>query len=85
MPVLRDGEFVWRSSSRRPAAATIPLSARSSPSLVEAIDGQATVADIVARNAAGLDAETADHLVEAAFRTIEILYIDGIIADLRGL
>jgi len=85
MPVLRDGEFVWRSVITAPGRGDHPPISPVVAQLVEAIDGQATVADIVARNAAGLDAETADHLVEAAFRTIEILYIDGIIADLRGL
>ncbi|MFN0147043.1 MAG: FAD-dependent oxidoreductase [Dehalococcoidia bacterium] len=85
MPVLTDGEFVWRFVITTPQRIDHPPISPVVAELIKAIDGQSTVAAILEQKAVGLDEATSGRLAEAAFRTIEILYIDGIIAELRGL
>ena len=82
-PVLAEGEFVWGMTLATPSQ---PEGAPCSP-LVAAIarlsDGQTPVSAIINRLSEGLDdARTAD-LRTAVTRTIEILYVDGAVEELR--
>ena len=81
-PVLGQGEFVWGYN----------LSAVSQPegmpcselvaALVSQIDGRTSVSGLVDRLGQGLDQPTRAQLEAAISRTVEILYIDGTIAQL---
>ena len=82
-PVLAEGEFVWGttlSTLSQPEGA--PCSA-----LVAAVarlaDGRTPVSDIVERLSQGLDDARRVDLRTAVTRTIEILYVDGAVEELR--
>ena len=82
-PVLAEGEFVWGATLSTPSH---PEGAPCSP-LVAAVarlaDGQTTVAAIIARLSEGLDDSRKADLQAAVTRTIEILYVDGAVEELR--
>ena len=82
-PVLAEGEFVWGMTLSTPSQ---PEGAPCSP-LVAAIarlaDGQTPVSAIIGRLSQGLDDARLADLRTAVTRTIEILYIDGAVEDLR--
>ena len=82
-PVLAEGEFVWGITLSTPSQ---PEGAPCSP-LVAAIarlaDGQTTVSAIIERLSDGLDDDRLADLRNAVSRTIEILYVDGAVDELR--
>ena len=82
-PVLAEGEFVWGMTLSTPSQ---PEGAPCSP-LVAAIarlsDGQTPVSAIIARLSEGLDEGRRANLQAAVTRTIEILYVDGAVEELR--
>ena len=82
-PVLAEGEFVWGMTLATPSQ---PEGAPCSP-LVAAVarlaDGQTPVSAIVARLSEGLDDARRADLRTAVTRTIEILYVDGAVEELR--
>ena len=84
-PVLAEGEFVRGtvlSSAERPDP--VPVSTVVAR-LVLQIDGQSCLSMLVDSLAVDLDEAGVQQLSAIAARTAEILYVDGIIADLRGL
>ena len=81
-PVLGEGEFVWGhtlSTVSQPEGA--PCSELVA-TLVSMIDGRTPVADLVNRLAQSLTPAGRGQLEAAITRTIEILYIDGAIAEI---
>ncbi len=82
-PVLAEGEFVWGMTLSTPSQ---PEGAPCSP-LVAAItrlaDGQTPVSAIIERLSQGLDDARKADLRTAVTRTIEILYVDGAVEELR--
>ncbi len=82
-PVLAEGEFVWGTTLATPSQ---PEGAPCSP-LVAAIaqlaDGQTPVSAIVERLSQGLDDSRRSDLQTAVTRTLEILYVDGAVEELR--
>ena len=82
-PVLAEGEFVWGMTLATPSQ---PEGAPCSP-LVAAVarlaDGQTPVSAIIARLSEGLDDPRRADLRTAVTRTIEILYVDGAVDELR--
>ncbi len=82
-PVLAEGEFVWGTALSTPSQ---PEGAPCSP-LVAAIarlaDGQAPVSSIIDRLSEGLDDSRKADLRTAVTRTIEILYVDGAVEELK--
>ena len=82
-PVLAEGEFVWGMTLSTPSQ---PEGAPCSP-LVAAIarlaDGHTPVSAIIDRLSEGLDDARRADLRTAVTRTIEILYVDGAVEELR--
>ena len=81
--VLADGEFVWGyvlNSISQPEGTPCSQLVANTVSLV---DGRTPVSVIVERLARGLNQQSRSQLESAVTRTIEILYIDGAIADLH--
>ena len=82
-PVLAEGEFVWGTTLATPSQ---PEGAPCSP-LVAAVaqlaDGQTPVSAIVERLSQGLDVSRRSDLQTAVTRTLEILYVDGAVEELR--
>ncbi len=82
-PVLAEGEFVWGTTLATPSQ---PEGAPCSP-LVAAVaqlaDGQTPVSAIVERLSQGLDDSRRSDLQTAVTRTLEILYVDGAVEELR--
>ena len=82
-PVLAEGEFVWGAALATPSQ---PEGAPCSP-LVAAVarlaDGNTPVSAIVERLSEGLDDSRRADLQAAVTRTLEILYIDGAVEELR--
>ncbi len=85
MPVLGEGEFTWGNVVTAPGRSDHPPVSALVQRIIEAIDGQKTAGTIGEQIADGLGAERHERLLEAAVRAIEILYVDGLIAELHGL
>jgi hypothetical protein len=82
-PVLGEGEFVWGHVVALPGRADVPVS-RAVAALVEATDGSTEARHVVER-AVSLCGSSGPRLVGLpALQAIGILYVDGIIAELRG-
>ena len=82
-PVLAEGEFVWGMTLSTPSQ---PEGAPCSPlvaAIVHLTDGQTPVSAIITRLSEGLDDARRANLQAAVTRTIEILYVDGAIEELR--
>jgi hypothetical protein len=83
-PVLGAGEFVWgyvlRTSGYPEGTPCSTLVAR----LVTLIDGQTTIAELLARLCAGQETAQATQLARSVLMTLRILYIDGTIVDFHN-
>ena len=82
-PVLAEGEFVWGTTLSTPSQ---PEGAPCSPlvaAIVQLSDGQTPVAAIVERLSQGMDDSRLADLRTAVTRTVEILYVDGAVEELR--
>jgi hypothetical protein len=82
-PVLAAGEFVWGNvliTAGYPEG--LPCS-RLVAQVVTLIDGQRSLAALLATLLATAETASHQHLAASVLATIEILYIDGAIADLR--
>ncbi|MEX0783473.1 MAG: NAD(P)/FAD-dependent oxidoreductase [Dehalococcoidia bacterium] len=83
-PILGEGEFVWGHVISAPGRPDVPVS-RAVAALVEAIDGTSAVRDVVER-AVAICGPSGPRLVGfPALEAIGILYIDGVISELRSL
>ena len=82
-PVLAEGEFVWgmtlSTSSQPEGAPCSPLVA----AIARLTDGQTPVSSIIDRLSEGLDDARRADLRTAVTRTVEILYVDGAVEELR--
>ena len=83
-PVLGEGEFIWGHTLNSVSQPEGTPCSQLVASTVSLIDGQTPVSAIVERLAQGLDSQARGRLESAITRTIEILYIDGTIADLHS-
>ena len=84
-PVLGEGEFIWGytlNSVSQPEGTPCSQLVASTVSLV---DGRTPVSEIIERLGQGLDQQARSQLESAVTRTIEILYIDGAVSDLKSL
>jgi flavin-dependent dehydrogenase len=81
-PVLGDGEFVWGYAVTAPGRADVPVSATVA-ALVAEVDGRRDIAGIGERAGAGLKADARVQLGRVAASALGILYVDGLIAELR--
>ena len=82
-PVLAEGEFVWGMTLSTPSQ---PEGAPCSPlvaTIARLADGQTPVFAIIERLSEGLDDARKADLRTAVTRTIEILYVDGAVEELR--
>ena len=82
-PVLAEGEFVWGATLATPSQ---PEGAPCSPlvaAVVRLADGQTPVSAIVSRLSEGLDDARRANVQSAVTRTLEILYVDGAVQELR--
>ncbi|MGE3538880.1 MAG: NAD(P)/FAD-dependent oxidoreductase [Candidatus Tectimicrobiota bacterium] len=81
-PVIAAGEFVWgdvlRTEGYPEGTPCSPLVTR----LVALIDGQRPLAEVLARLCAGFEAAQAHQLFVSALTALQILYVDGTVADL---
>ena len=83
-PVLAAGEFVWGDvliTAGYPEG--VPCS-RLVAQLVSLVDGRSSVAALLARLCEGRDAAQSKQIVISACTALQILYVDGTIADLPG-
>jgi flavin-dependent dehydrogenase len=84
-PVLAEGEFVWGfalTTAGYPEG--VPCSALVAH-LVSQLDGHTSIGAILDRLCAGYDGTQRSRIVNSALATLQILYIDGAIAELQGL
>jgi flavin-dependent dehydrogenase len=84
-PVIAAGEFVWGDVL---TTAGYPEGMPCSPlvaQLVSLIDGHSSVAELLARLCAGRDQTQSTQIATSVLTTLQILYVDGTIADLSGL
>ena len=84
-PVLAEGEFVW---GHMLTTAGYPEGTPCSglvAKLVSLIDEHTSIAEILAKLCIGYDSTQRSQLVRSALATIQILYVDGAIAELQGL
>jgi flavin-dependent dehydrogenase len=84
-PVIAAGAFVWGDVL---TTAGYPEGMPCSPlvaQLVSLIDGHNSVAELLARLCAGKDRTQGIQIVTSILTTLQILYVDGTIADLAGL
>ncbi len=83
-PVVEDGEFEWgyvlKTTGQPNGTPCSLLVAR----LVSLMDGRTSVAQLIAKLHPSAEAARHAQIELAAFATIQILYVDGAIADLRG-
>ncbi len=84
-PVLATGEFVWgdvlRTQGYPEGLPCSPLVAN----LVALIDGHRSVAEILTMLGQRGNTDQRTQLIAGAFKTLEILYVDGTIAELSGV
>ncbi len=84
-PVLGEGEFIWGHTLNSVSQPEGTPCSQVVASTVSLVDGRTPVSAIVERLGRGLDPQALGQLESAVTRTIEILYIDGTIADLYPL
>ena len=83
--VLAEGEFTWGMVITEPGrGGHVPVSAFVAQ-LVAAIDGRTPLAALVQSIGHGLDQPALSRLKQIAVQAVEILYVDNLIAELRGL
>jgi hypothetical protein len=81
--VLGDGEFVWGNVITVAGRTdSVPVSAPIGR-IVAAIDGASTLGELVTRSAGDSSPDVAARLAEVAVQAAGILYVDGIISELR--
>jgi flavin-dependent dehydrogenase len=84
-PVLAEGEFVWGyvlcTAGYPEGTPCSGLIAR----LVSLMDGDTTVGELLAKLSAGREAGERASIARSALAALQILYVDGTIADLQGL
>ena len=84
-PVLAAGEFVWGNvliTAGYPEG--LPCS-RLVAQLVSRIDGRTSVAELLAMLRGGMDKSQGTQLEVGALTALQILYVDGTVAELEGL
>jgi hypothetical protein len=84
-PVIAAGEFVWGDvliTAGYPEG--MPCS-RLVAEMVSRIDGRMSVADVLARLSQGSDATQRAQITTHVLTALQILYVDGTIADFSGL
>lgn len=81
-PVLGDGEFVWGYVVSAPDRADVPVSAAVA-SVVDGVDGISTVTELASRVAVDASSQQLARLSEIASNALGILYVDGIVTELR--
>ena len=85
-PVLAAGEFVWGHVLTTAGYPEGTPCSRPVASLVALIDGHTPVAELLVKLCQGREAlPEGAQLAHAALTALQILYVDGTIADLRGL
>ena len=85
-PVLAAGEFVWGYVLTTAGYPEGTPCSRLVASLVALIDGHTPVAELLAKLCQGQEAlPEGAHMAHAALTALQILYVDGTIADLQGL
>jgi hypothetical protein len=83
-PVLAEGEFVWGyvlTTAGYPEGT--PCSGLVAK-VVSLIDGRTSIAEVLAKLCAGYDSTQRGQIVRSALATVQILYVDGTIAELQG-
>jgi flavin-dependent dehydrogenase len=84
-PVLAEGEFVWGHVLRTTGYPEgLPCSALVAK-LVSLIDGRTCLGALLDRLTAGSESSRRSQIVRSALATVQILYVDGAIAELQGL
>jgi flavin-dependent dehydrogenase len=81
-PVLADGEFTWGAVISAPERETVPVSGLVARLAME-MDGKSTLQTLVGR--IEVPDESRAQVTALAVRAAEILFVDGTIAELRGL
>ncbi len=84
-PVIAAGEFVWGDvliTAGYPEG--LPCS-RMVAILVAMIDGRRSVAELLGTLCEGQEAKQSQQIAASAFATLRLLYVDGTIAELRGV
>jgi hypothetical protein len=84
-PVLAEGEFVWGyvlTTAGYPEGT--PCSGLVAK-VVSLIDGRTALADIFTNVCAGYDCTQRGQIVRSILATVQILYVDGAIAEFQGL
>jgi hypothetical protein len=83
-PVLAEGEFVWGYVLTTAGYPEGTPCSRLVASLVSLIDGRTSVAELVAKLCHGREAlPEGPHIAHAALTALQILYVDGTIADVQ--
>ena len=84
-PVLAEGEFVWGYVLTTAGYPEGTPCSRLVASLVSLIDGHTSVAELLAKLCHGREAlPEGAQIARAALSALQILYVDGTIADLQG-
>ena len=84
-PILGQGEFVWGyvlATDSQPEGT--PCSGLVA-AMISCIDGRTTVAQMLARLKDGSDADQAPQIESSVLAALQILYVDGAVAELAGL
>jgi hypothetical protein len=84
-PIIAAGEFVWGDvliTAGYPEG--VPCSSLVAQ-LVSLVDGYSSVAELLTRLCEGRDETKGAQIATSALTTLQILYVDGTIADLSGL
>jgi FAD-dependent halogenase len=85
VPVLAEGEFVWGYALTTASYPEGTPCSRLVARLVPRIDGRMPIADLLKSVGAGLEASKRGSIERGALAALQILYVDGAIADLSGL
>ena len=84
-PVIAAGEFVWGDVLTTAGYPEGMPCSRLVAQLVSLIDGHSSVAELLARLCEGRDTTQGAQIATSVLTTLQILYVDGTIADLSGL
>ena len=84
-PVVAEGEFVWGHVLTTPDRPEGMPCSELVGALVSRIDGRATVADILSGVYDTYSERQRPQVAAAALNALRILYVDGAVADMRGL
>jgi hypothetical protein len=84
-PVIAAGEFVWGDVLITAGYPEGVACSRLVAQLVSLVDGRRSVADLVTILGQGSDAAQGAQIATHVLTTLQILYVDGTIADLSGV